>query len=75
MLTVLGVENLITIKPFAKEKNTFKGNDFVCYCFEYTRKDIEHDFIKNGKSMILKKIALEKKNGGCDCATKNPKGR
>jgi len=47
----------------------------VCYCFQYTKKQIEEDFIKNGKSTILKKIALAKKNGECDCAIKNPKGR
>jgi len=65
---------MIKIEPFGKEKNDFKDDDFVCFCFEYTKKDIENDFIANGKSMILKKIALEKKNGGCDCAAKNPKG-
>ena len=58
-----------------QEKTEFKDNDLVCYCFQYTKRQIENDYINNGKSMILKKIALEKKNGGCDCATKNPKGR
>ena len=66
---------MIKIESFGKEKNEFKNNDLVCYCFKYTKKDIENDFIDNDKSTILKKIALEKKNGGCDCAAKNPKGR
>ncbi|OQY13286.1 MAG: hypothetical protein B6I31_01505 [Desulfobacteraceae bacterium 4572_19] len=64
---------MIKIEPIGKEKNKFKDDDLVCYCFKYTKKDIESDFLDNGKSMILKQIALEKKNGRCDCVTKNPK--
>jgi hypothetical protein len=52
-----------------------RADDFVCYCFEYTRGDIEQDFIKNGRSLIMEKIAAEKKTGGCDCTNKNPKGK
>jgi hypothetical protein len=47
----------------------------ICYCFQHTRDDIEQDFIQNGRSLIMEKIAAEKKVGGCDCANKNPKGR
>jgi hypothetical protein len=47
----------------------------ICYCFGYTRRDIEQDLINNGRSLILEKILAEKKAGGCDCAAKNPKGR
>ena len=50
-------------------------DDFICYCFGYTVNDIEQDFIKTGRSLIIEKIAAEKKVGGCDCANKNPKGR
>lgn len=50
-------------------------NDLVCYCFHYTRKQIEKDYLYHRRSMILEKIILEKKTGGCDCAQKNPKGR
>lgn len=50
-------------------------NDLVCYCFEYTKDAIEQDYIKNGRSLIMEEIAAEKKTGGCDCASKNPKGR
>ncbi len=50
-------------------------DDLICYCFEYTKDDIEQDYIKNGRSLIMDKIAAEKKTGGCDCANKNPKGR
>ena len=50
-------------------------DNLICYCFEYTKDEIEQDFTKNGRSLIMEKIAAEKKAGGCDCATKNPKGR
>jgi hypothetical protein len=49
--------------------------EFICYCFEYTREDIEQDILENGHSMIMEKIMAEKKLGTCQCATKNPKGK
>ena len=66
---------MIEIKPTMRNLNEFNDDDFVCYCFEYTKKDIENDFNKNGKSLIYEKILSEKKAGGCDCSLKNPKGR
>ncbi len=66
---------MIKISPRDQDRSEFKDNDLVCYCFQYTRKQIEKDYIDNGRSMILEKITLEKKTGGCDCALKNPKGR
>ena len=48
--------------------------NIICYCFSHTAKDLEDDVIKNGKSTIKEKIASEKKTGGCECKTKNPKG-
>ena len=53
----------------------FKENDLVCYCFQFTRKQVEQDYMANGRSVILEKITTEKNAGGCDCARKNPKGR
>ena len=53
----------------------YKLDDLVCYCFGYTVNDIEQDFTKNERSLIIEKIAAEKKVGGCDCVNKNPKGR
>ena len=50
-------------------------DNLICYCFEYTKNDIEQDFTKNGRSLIMEEITAEKKAGRCDCATKNPKGR
>ncbi|MCK8604264.1 hypothetical protein K1V27_21400 [Syntrophobacteraceae bacterium DRH4] len=49
--------------------------DLICYCFNYTTLDIERDVLQNGRSTIMDKIVSEKKAGGCQCATKNPKGR
>jgi hypothetical protein len=66
---------MIKIDPFQKERNVFEENDLVCFCFHHTRKEIEKDYMDNGRSIILDKIANEKKTGGCDCARKNPKGR
>ena len=63
------------LKPLSGMKNEFHSDDLVCYCFKFTRNDIEQDYIKNGQSTIIAKISSEKKSGGCDCANKNPKGR
>ncbi len=66
---------MIKINPIGQRKAEFKDNDLVCYCFQFTKKQIEKDYIENGESTILKKIALAKKKGECDCVAKNPKGR
>jgi len=50
-------------------------HDLICYCFEFTRNDIEQDYLEHNQSTITAKIAAEKKIGGCDCSNKNPKGR
>ncbi len=62
-------------KSVLEKESEFQSDDLVCFCFGYTRNDIEQDYIKNGQSAILAKIASEKKAGGCDCTNKNPKGR
>jgi len=59
--------------PF-QDTHVFKDDDLVCYCFEYTKKDIENDYLENGRSLIFEKIASEKQAGRCNCAMKNPKG-
>jgi hypothetical protein len=53
----------------------FQPEELVCYCFGFTREAIEQDFLRNGRSLVLEKIAAEKKAGSCDCAHKNPRGR
>ena len=65
----------IPIQPILEEKVEFKGNDLICFCFNFTRNDIEQDYIKNGISTILSKIEAAKKSSGCDCANKNLNGR
>lgn len=59
----------------SRDSSGYQSDRLVCYCFEYTRNDIERDFIQNARSLIMEKITAEKKAGGCDCANKNPKGR
>jgi NAD(P)H-nitrite reductase large subunit len=56
-------------------KSNFKDDDFICYCFEYTKKNIEEDFTTNGCSTILERIKREKSINGCNCEIKNPKGK
>ena len=52
-----------------------KNKEIICYCFGYSIEDIRDDVLKKGRSLIMERIAAEKKTGGCDCATKNPKRR
>jgi hypothetical protein len=66
---------MIEIEPKQNKRNEVKDDDLVCYCFKYTKRAIENDFKENGRSLIYRKIAAEKKSGGCNCATLNPKGR
>jgi NAD(P)H-nitrite reductase large subunit len=66
---------MIPFTPDPPESNTGRANDLVCYCFEYTKNDIEDDFRKYGCSTILEAIKNEKKNAGCSCQIKNLKGR
>ena len=59
----------------SRKPSLFQPDELVCFCFGYSRQDIEADFIQHHRSLIQEKIAAEKKAGGCDCAHKNPKGR
>jgi len=49
--------------------------DLICYCFGYSRRDIIEELQQCGTSQILTRIVAEKKDGNCQCASKNPKGR
>ena len=69
------IESLTEISDKVPVNTDLKSDELVCYCFGYTVNDIEQDFIKNKRSLIIEKIAAEKKTGGCDCVNKNPKGR
>ena len=51
-------------------------NEYICYCFEYTKIDIRNDVTENnGHSLIMENIIKEKKNGTCQCHIKHPKSR
>jgi hypothetical protein len=50
------------------------GSDMICYCFRYTRRDIQDDIRRNGRSLILDKIVDAKRLGACRCALENPTG-
>lgn len=47
----------------------------ICYCFGYTEEDLRQDVLEHGCSLIMERIAAEKKGGRCQCAEKNPAGR
>ncbi|HCF06251.1 MAG: hypothetical protein JG774_1748 [Desulfomicrobiaceae bacterium] len=47
----------------------------ICFCFGYTEADIIADVRAHGRSTIMEGIVREKAQGGCSCATTNPKGR
>ncbi|PIE71784.1 MAG: BFD-like (2Fe-2S) protein [Deltaproteobacteria bacterium] len=51
------------------------GGEKICYCFNYTEKDIRNDFYEHGRSTIMDRIINEKKDGNCSCESTNPKGR
>jgi Zinc binding domain len=46
----------------------------VCYCFGFTRSDIETEVAATGSSTIGERIKTEVKAGNCACEVKNPSG-
>ncbi|HOJ52092.1 MAG TPA: hypothetical protein PLT64_06825 [Syntrophales bacterium] len=65
------MERMVQIKP----KENGSDDDLICYCFSFTKRDIEEDYLNHGYSTIEEKIAAEKKRGHCDCTHKHPEGR
>lgn len=63
----------------ASPANSAKEEDMediiICYCFHYTRADIEKDIAENRSSTMMEKIIREKQSGNCRCALLNPKGK
>lgn len=49
------------------------ANEIICHCFQFTRGDIENDYIKNGRSVIMERINAELERGTCRCREKNPR--
>lgn len=50
-------------------------DEHICFCFGYRVSDIRHDLLAHGRSTIMERILSEKKQGACQCTSKNPKGR
>jgi hypothetical protein len=63
------------MKTNSNELDDHNENPLICYCFGYTKHDLEEDFTVNGRSLIMERIMTEKRLGGCQCATKNPSGK
>ena len=51
------------------------NKEIICYCFGHSVQDLRDDVLRNGRSLIMERIAAEKNASACDCATRNPKGR
>jgi len=47
----------------------------VCYCFGFTRKDIENEIAETGRCTVADRIAAEVTAGKCACEVKNPSGK
>ena len=47
----------------------------VCYCFGFTRGDIQAEIINTGRSTIAERISSEIKADNCACEVKNPSGQ
>jgi hypothetical protein len=47
----------------------------VCYCFGFSRKDIQYEIAETGCSTVGERIAAEVKAGNCACEVKNPSGK
>jgi hypothetical protein len=47
----------------------------VCYCFGFTREDIQKGITETGDSTVANRISAEVKTGNCACEVKNPSGK
>ncbi len=47
----------------------------LCYCFGFTRKDIENEIAAKGCATVAERISAEVKRGNCACEVKNPSGK
>ena len=64
-------------KPDVKVRVGIKeGEDPVplCYCFDYTRADVQREVEELGTPHIHEKIKAEVQAGFCACEVKNPSG-
>jgi len=47
----------------------------VCYCFGFTRNDIENEIAETGRLTVADRIKTEVNAGNCACEVKNPSGK
>jgi hypothetical protein len=50
-------------------------DETICYCHNYTARDLKEDVLDQGRSTIMEQIIAAAKAGHCNCATNHPKGR
>lgn len=62
----------LLVRVGAKEES---GHGLVCYCFGFTREDIENEIAETGRSMVADRITAEVKAGNCAGEVKNPSGK
>ncbi len=70
--TLLGTRDVRVIPSF---KGSPSQNDLVCYCFLYSRQDIEDELKASGETTIFERISAEVKAGNCACEARNPSGK
>ncbi|MDD1701161.1 MAG: (2Fe-2S)-binding protein [Methanoregula sp.] len=46
----------------------------MCYCFGWTRKQIDEEIARTGKSLAVEDIMNRMKTAGCNCERNNPSG-
>lgn len=46
----------------------------ICYCFGWTREQIDDEIARTGKSLAIEDITVKIKTLGCDCQRNNPSG-
>lgn len=62
----------LLIRVSAKENSDLVP---VCYCFGFTRKDIENEIAETKGSTVADRITAEIRAGNCACEVKNPSGK
>jgi len=70
--TLLGTSDVRVIPSF---KGSPSPKDLVCYCFLYSRQDIEDELKASGDTTIFDRITAEVKAGNCACEVRNPSGK
>ena len=69
--TTFGRSDLL-VRVGAKET---EGPIPVCYCFGFSRKDIQDEVAETGRTTAANRITAEVKAGNCACEVKNPSGK